>query len=326
MPGSTNKIYILCPPHIQSGGPEAIYQLRYYMEMVGLDAHLVYFKVQKDIPLIPERYNIYHPKFKEKDEINDNVNNILIAAESYSDQLNGFIHIQKYIWWLSVNYAANIPHTTIRTIKNFIKDTLRLREKPMNRFDYSLKDCCHICGSKYAYEFLRKRGLKNIHYLVEPISKPFLDYKDWKSYKRNDIILYNPAKPSEVMSKLLERKKFKFKPLQGYTPAELAEYYQQAKLYVDFGIFAGPERMPKEAVYFGCTILVGKRNAAKNNWDVAIPNKYKIIQLEDIEYVENKIQFMLDNYDENRKDFKPFRVKTNRIEANFTEQLKKYFA
>jgi hypothetical protein len=326
MPNSNKKIYIFCPPHIQSGGPEAIYQLRYYMEMVGFDAYLVYFKAKKDIPLMPERYKIYNPRFKKEDEIDDNTNNILIAAETYSNQLNGFIHIQKCIWWLSVNYAAYVPHSTIRIIKNLIKDTLKLRKKPEKRFDYSLKDCKHICGSKYAYEFLRKRGLKNIHYCVEPISKQFLEYKDWKSYKRNNVILYNPAKPSELMLKLLERKNFEFLPLQGYTPAELAEYYQQAKLYVDFGIFAGPERMPKEAVYFGCTILVGKRNAAKNNWDVAIPDKYKIARMEDIEFVENRIRFMLDNYDRNSNDFKPFRDKIELLEVNFIKQLKESFS
>lgn len=318
-------IYIFCPPHIQSGGPEAIYQLRYYMELAGLNAYLVYFKIQKDVPLMPERYKIYNPKFKERDEIEDNNQNLLIAAESYSDQLNGFSYIQKCIWWLSVHYAAYVPYTKMRIIKNFIKDTLKLREKSESHFDYSLKDCYHFCGSKYAYHFLKKRGLKNIYYLIEPISKPFLDYKDWKFNKREDVILYNPAKPSELMSKLLERGSFKFKPLTGYTPAELAEYYQQAKLYVDFGLFPGPERMPKEAVYFGCAILVAKRNAAKNNSDLAIPDKYKITRLKDIEFVEKRIQLMLDNYESIINDFKPFQTQIQHLEKNFIQQIKALF-
>ncbi|MGC9151782.1 MAG: hypothetical protein ACP5F6_08490 [Microbacter sp.] len=295
------------------------------MEQTGFNSFLVYFDIKEGIPLTPERYKIYQPKFKHKDEIEDIESNSLIAAESFSIQLNNYTKIKKYIWWLSVSYADRSPQSNIRKIKNLIKVTLRLREKPTNHFNFSIQDCINLCGSKYAYQFLEKRGIKNVKYLIEPISKPFLETPTNNHYERNNIILYNPAKPSKTMKKLLDHNKFNFKLLQGYNTSELSELYQKAKLYIDFGLFGGPERMPKEAVYFGCTILVGKRNAAKNNYDVAIPNKYKIKKIDDLQKIEKRINYMLNHYDQNIDDFKPFQNQIRNLENNFIQQIAKIF-
>jgi hypothetical protein len=83
--------------------------------------------------------------------------------------------------------------------------------------------------------------------------------------------------------------------------------------------------MPKEAVYFGCTILVGKRNAAKNNFDVAISDKYKIKKYNNLEVVKKKIHSMLDNYDTNVGDFELFRDKINNLETTFMRQIEEIF-
>ena len=37
-----SKIYIYCQANLRTGGPEALHQLRYYMEMCGLNAYIVY--------------------------------------------------------------------------------------------------------------------------------------------------------------------------------------------------------------------------------------------------------------------------------------------
>ena len=62
----------------------------------------------------------------------------------------------------------------------------------------------------------------------------------------------------------------------------MAVKYTEAKLYIDLGEFGGPERIPKEAVYFGCNIIVANHNAAANDFDVAIPQEYKIDDNESI--------------------------------------------
>jgi len=324
--GISNKIiYIFCPANIATGGTEALHQLRYYMEKIKLDAYLVYINVMKGINPMPDRYIIYDPKVKSLEEIEDVESNIVIAPESWSILLNNFNKSKKCIWWLSVDFYDNLPQKRIRKLKNFVKILLRMKEKEIDRFKFTIHNCINLCGSKYAYDFLKKQRVKGIKYLVEPISKEFLEYKNTDNIERNNIILYNPAKPSDIMDRLLECNEFEFMPLKGFNPFQLIDIYRNAKLYIDFGNFGGPERIPKEAVFFGCTILVGNRNAAKNNFDVAILNKYKIKKYYDIDLVKNKIKFMLDNYETNINDFEFFSNKIKNLETNFIKQIVNIF-
>ena len=324
MNNSSQKIYILCIANLRSGGPEALHQLRYYMEQVGLDAYLVYYKTTDGLDPMPVEYTTYGIKRKLLKEIEDNENNILISAESGTIMFNGFKHIQKYIWWLSVNWFDYKPLTSKIILKHKIYKLFGKETNISTYCNFRLEDCVHVCGSKYAYEYVIRLGLK-AEYLVEPISKVFLENNNQSDCERNDIILYNPAKPSDIMTKLLAEKRFQFKPLTKMTTVELIEAYKQAKLYIDFGHFGGPERMPKEAVYFGCCILVGRRNAAVNDFDVAIPEQYKIEDYNNIEIINSRIEDILQNYNAYRNDFIPFQMKISSLEYNFMKQIKKLF-
>ncbi|MGC3978998.1 MAG: hypothetical protein QM751_12720 [Paludibacteraceae bacterium] len=225
--------------------------------------------------------------------------NILVAAESSTIMFNGFRRIQKHIWWLSVNWLDYQPARSKALFKYKIKRLLGVKNPPLNGCDFKLEDCVHVCGSKYAYEYVQSIGIKNPQYLVEPISKQFLAANEVSDFERDNVVLYNPAKGSAVMNLLLDDKTFQFKALTKMTPDELTDAYKKAKLYIDFGHFGGPERMPKEAVYFGCSILVGNRNAAANDFDVAIPTKYKINNYEDLAVVKATIRDMLNDYERN---------------------------
>lgn len=324
MNNSSQIIYILCIANLRSGGPEALHQLRYYMEQLGLDAYLVYYETTDGLDPMPVEYTTYGIKRKSLNEIEDNENNILISAESGTIMLNGFKHIKKYIWWLSVNWFDYKPLTSRILLKHKIYKLFGKETNISTYCNFELKSCTHLCGSKYAYEYVMKLGLKAA-YLVEPISKVFLETDNNSDYKRDNIILYNPAKPSDIMNRLLAEKRFQFKPLTKMTTVELIDAYKHAKLYVDFGHFGGPERMPKEAVYFGCCILVGRRNAAINDFDVAIPEQYKIEDYNNIDMVNSKIEDMLQNFKAYRDDFIPFQMKISSLEDNFMEQMKKLF-
>lgn len=318
-------IYIFCIANLRSGGPEALHQLRYYMEQVGLDAYMVYYNTTEGVDPMPDVYRIYGVKRKLLSEIDDSKENILIVAESSSLQLNGFKKIRKYMWWLSINWFDYKPANFKTIFKYRIKKLLGIKAAPLDVCDYTLNDCTHVCGSKYAYEYVESMGLK-AQYLVEPISKEFLEVDNISYAQRYNVVLYNPAKPSDIMAKLLEEKRFQFKPLTKMTPLELTQAYKQAKLYIDFGHFGGPERMPKEAVFFGCSLLVGKRNAAVNDFDVAIPDKYKVEDYNNIASVNEKIEFLLNNYDACIADFQPFKDKVSQLEKNFLLQINAIFA
>lgn len=317
-------IYIFTPAGLCSGGPEALHQLAYYLHEIGIAAYNVYYNYNGFPPtLTPDRYKQYGVETIDYNEIKDIKGNLVIAPENAPWCLNGFKKAQKCIWWLSVAYNQIHTGTFKERIIHLKRRVLGQKVDNYRHVDYSLKKCWHLCGSKYAYEKVKREYPKSVvEYLVEPISLDFLRMGSKFSPKhRDDIVLYNPSKPSALMSELLQRGHFSFIPLKGFTPLELAEKYKSAKLYVDFGRFGGPERMPKEAVYFGCNILVVNHNAASNDFDVAIPVYYKINDKESILFIEDKIKDMLLNYEAQHTDFLPFHMKVQNLEGCFRIQL-----
>ena len=73
-------------------------------------------------------------------------------------------------------------------------------------------------------------------------------------------------------------------------------------------------------------ILVGKRNAAVNDFDVAIPNRFKIENYTDTETVVAVIRNVLSHYDDLIGEFSSFREKIARLEENFIRQIEQNFA
>ena len=94
---------------------------------------------------------------------------------------------------------------------------------------FDLSKCMHFCGSKYAYlEVSNNYPKSKVEYLVEPISLDFLRMGNLDlPQERDDIVLYNPAKPSGLMAELVNRGRFNYVPLKGFTPAGLAEMFKK---------------------------------------------------------------------------------------------------
>lgn len=322
------KYYIFTPAYLCSGGPEALHQLAYYMRKLGMEAYTVYYTYTCFPDTLPiDRYKQYNVHMARYEEIEDATGNFVIAPENAPWCLNGFKKAQRCIWWLSVAYhdlkSGSAKERLIHIKRRlFSQDVSHYRN-----VDYDLKKCWHLCGSKFAFlEVGKMFPGSHVEYMVEPISLDFLMMGNGSlSVEREDAVLYNPSKPSEIMTELLERRRFNYVPLKGYTPDGLAERYKKARLYVDFGQFGGPERIPKEAVFFGCNILVANHNAATNDFDVAIPGKYKVDDGETAEQIEKRIGDMLANYVAQNVDFQSFKKKVEQLEENFMNQLKDLF-
>lgn len=329
-------IYIFCPPDKVTGGPEALHQLCYYLEREGYNAYIVYNRTGIMSP--PPRYKQYNVKVLSYQNIKDNNNHILIVPEYETYCLRYYHHIRKVIWWLSYLAYDGLKSFSVRTklaLGNFVKFFLNICKKDKYVYRNCRKaakltdDLLHLCGSKYAYDMIQcNHRIKMPMMLVEPISKDFLDVgmaDNLTSESRRDVIAYNPAKPSEIMNRLLLHDELTFVPLKGMTPTELIKLYREIKLYVDFGKFPGPERIPKEAVYNGACILVGKRNAAENDFDVAIPNQYKIDEINNEQLIVDRIKNILKNYDVCIDDFQSFRFKIDKLEENFVISIHDIF-
>ncbi|MDE5592496.1 MAG: hypothetical protein K2I75_01025 [Clostridiales bacterium] len=279
------------------------------------------------------RYEIYSPQIISYKDIEDSEKNLIITPETGTVYLKYYKHARKLIWWLGVHLYFKFKENGNR-IKDAVKHVLNCFIKNRTPYIYSCPmpitdSVYHACGSQYAYDFLISKQ-KNIKpsMLVEPISKQFYDAgmaTNLQSSERDDVILYNPSKPSRLMEKLLLRDDLKFRPLKGFTPEELVNVYRGAKLYIDFGEFSGPERIPKESVFNGTCLLVGKRNASVNDFDIPIPQQYKIEDFENEQLVVDKIKYILQNYDECIGDFNGFRTKIQNLETTFKEQINNVF-
>lgn len=322
------KYYIFTPAKTRTGGPEALHQLAYYMHQLGMEAYTVYYAYSgfpKAEPI--NQYKQYEVQVARYEDVEDVPNSIVIAPENAPWCLNGFKKAQKCIWWLSL-HANEVKKGSLKERARLMKRRL-LREdlSHYRHIDFNPENCWHLCASKHTYLYASQQYKQSkVDYLVEPISLDFLKMGNADlPTEREDVVLYNPSKPSAIMTELLQRGRFNYVPLKGYTPEGLAERYKKSKLYVDFGHFGGPERMPKEAVFYGCNILVANHNAASNDFDVAIPTKYKVDDSETAEQIESRIADMLEHYEAQHADFLPFKEKVERLEENFLNQLKELF-
>lgn len=322
-------IYVFAPAYQVSGGPEALQQMCYYLRQIGKESVIVFYNYEVGKDPMPSRYHIYGNHWILQDEIIDDYHNSVVVPERKPLLLNQIKKTKKYIWWLSKDNFIYEQASLWKKTKYAIKKSLHIDVIPLDtRYcNFDLKDVIHLCGSKYAYDYVTQElGIKEVHYCVEPISLDFLQMGPYDNPEgRQDVVLYNPSKPSEIMTELLQRNNFKFVPLKGYSPVQLAELYRTSKLYVDFGAFPGPERMPKEAVYFGCNILVGKRNAAANDFDVAIPERYKIYPNSRAEVIEENIRQILMEKNIKHEEFALFRKKVIFLEQDFNDCLHSLF-
>ena len=257
------KFYIFTPAHTCTGGPEALHQLAYYMRNLGMEVYTVYYTYSGFPKAQPvDRYKQYDVEVVSYNDIVDVASYYVIAPENAPWCLNGFKKAQKCIWWLSL-HANEVKKGSFKEELVLMKRRLFRQDSSFYRhIDYNPENCWHLCASKHTYLYVSELYKKSkVNYLVEPISLDFLKMGNSNlPAKREDVVLYNPSKPSAMMKELLERACFNYVPLKGFTPAGLAEQYKKSKLYVDFGHFGGPERMPKEAVYYGCNILVANHN------------------------------------------------------------------
>jgi len=205
-----------------------------------------------------------------------------------------------------------------------MRDAFQKRE---TLFRFNDNSIVHFAASYYAMDFLKKNGVMDAQFLIEPLGLDFIKNVingpevDFSAENRQNLILYNPAKKSRIMKKLLNRfTEHTFIPLKGFSPQQLVDLMKKSKLYVDFGKFPGPERLPKETAVCGCCILTSFRGAAAFYDDVCIPDEYKFKRF-NLKDINNRIIDILDNYDRHIDNFQKYRSMVYLLESNFKKQI-----
>jgi len=343
-------VYVLCPANYVTGGPDALHQIVFYLNKIGANARIVYVAESAETEVsIPKPYSLYVDSFLRENDIVDAPENCVIVPEVLTNKISNFKKVKVFLWWLSINnilkyslgrkifYFITLP---LRMAKNwwyYKNNTLKAIKSTLKHRSYSFQNespnITHLCASFYAYDYVSQRSKNQVVKCIEPISKLFLkmysqEEKNISIQNRKDVILYNPVrKYNHILDQISKvAPELKFEPLRGLTQEQLIEKYKTSKLYIDFGAFPGAERIPKEAVLYGCAIITGKRGASGFHGDVPIPEEYKFGNPEkQTNEIVEKIHYVLENYENVYSDFDEYRNTVLNLEENFINSLKEIF-
>jgi hypothetical protein len=292
--------YIILLAGLVTGGPETFHQVCDVINKSGKNkAYMVYIDnslniVNANVPEPYKKYNIFTAS-----KIEDTPNNLVIVSETSIYFLTRFKFVKKAICFLSLDYyrPAYRENNSYRIEYSLILRSLRLpvyfliwltrlfKQKSIHEFKVEkIKDARVSYNCEYEEKYLRKKKISNLYYLCGPISQDYFNVGSKNiglSEGRDLNILFNPKKGLKFTLKIIKayKKFFKndkvsFVPIQNMSNKEIQQKMLSSRLYIDFGYFPGPERLPRQAVIMGCNIITSTLGAAKFN-DVKIPSEYK---------------------------------------------------
>jgi hypothetical protein len=341
------KVYILVPAGVESGGPEFLNQLGYYLrEQLNFKVFLYYIPINHLHP-VPRPYKKYNNLTIDK--IEDKENNLLIAPEvsHLLRVMHSFDKIRKVIWWLSLdNYFYDkflsenkIYSFFLRSINKtfhflhlpiFIELTDVARKKYLNydlKKDYLIsQSSVNICSARHVENSLIRFGFTNVVYISELLNEEFLKII-WDTHSKENIIAFNPKKGIRFTKKIIKKASDqRFIPIQNLSKDQVIDLLIKSKVYIDFGNHPGRDRLPREAAVLGCCVITNKRGGAQIYEDLEISDEYKFDETESqLEQIVKKIKECIKNYNIRIKDFESYRKSIIDEPRRFLNGLKEYF-
>lgn len=317
-------IYIVTFP-METGGPETAHQLGAELIKLGEEAAMFYYSPGKSDA--SKRENPVPPSFRKygvpvADRIDDSASNVVLIPEAAIQFVRKIESAQVCVMWLSLgNYLKVLDQYSDRGkyadgvladhhLPRILKPAVMLRSyRFVDRggfgydFDNRHNDL-HAYNCEYVRSYLSDHGISDdaMTYLCGPISQAF-STTHHNGLSKEDIVAYNPKKGYEFTQKVIsyaEQHDFsgEFIPIQGMTPTEVSALLGRAKVYMDFGDFPGPERIPREAVTMGCNILTSRNGAAGNDADVPIDDSLKFETTDqNIHSIVDKLDQLLSHYE-----------------------------
>jgi len=349
------KIYIACPANFATGGPELLHQLaHHFINDLKVEAFMYYYNFNGNklkTPVHPE-YEMYNvPYVTQILERDDNTENILIVYEGRKELslLSRYENIRKIIYFVSVDnyYFEQVTKKDFFITRAINKISKIIIKKPLIDFDITSQEVLDKLAEKYDYRkdpllklanFYMSNSYRGLKWFSD--LKPMYYLPDYyvnirfieESYALNlnskkNIVAYNPKKGYLFTKKIIEfADGIKFIPIRNMMRKDVINILKKAKVYIDFGHFPGPERIPKEAAILGCCVITGKRGSAAFYEDVPVTAEYKFEDKEEnIPKIIDKIKDCFENFEERRKDFEYYRQIIKNEPQKFVEDLKKIF-
>ncbi len=333
------EIYVVSPSNLKSGGPEALHQLVYYLNLCGFHSSVAYFDTLDNYQVIPE-YQQYVRTWVHAETIPDIHNNIIIFPEGsnilshYAD----FKNIQKAIWFLSIFFYrgyCRTPHIFKERLRSFVRrQIIAVESVTKGGYRIGSKNCLNLTASHYAFDYLKRKG-GNPQLLIEPVSLEIIHYMKQRQFQfddaenREDIILYNPQREQNlVVAENLKKQfpQYQIIPLKGYSHDEMLKLMNKSKLLIEFGNFPGAERIPKEAVICGMCIIANNAGSARFRQDVVIDDNYKFDGFDEHKsQIYNLVTDIMEHYESHVHNFDDYRKTIYQLEENFIRRIKDIF-
>mmetsp|Transcript_39085 Transcript_39085/g.85693 ORF Transcript_39085/g.85693 Transcript_39085/m.85693 type:complete len:434 (+) Transcript_39085:131-1432(+) len=304
-------VYLVCPPRVQTGGPEAMHQLCHALNTSSTftgAARMLYLREDdrvgvrhaRGVQRLPvyERYDAPAAKglpgeYEGGDGAFDGhtgdrysySSDLVIWPECWTNLIdcegicrfsnNNRTH-QTAIWWLSVDNNNG-------KFKEWGRD-----------------DILHLHQSEYARRYLKDKGAKHTMAMTEYIpdrtgtstssnAASAATTSASSELTTTDLqVLYNPLKGIHYTDEIMRRSgrgkdAIEFTPIGGgsvgrsrISPEEVVKMLHRARIYIDFGPHPGMDRLPREAALAGCIVITNSEGAAQYDEDVPIPAEYKI--------------------------------------------------
>lgn len=293
------EILTVCPANCTTGGPEALHAFVSGLNKIdGVHARLWYWDIKR-YPPMPEQYASYGCEYVT--ELPEGFNGTLIVPEIWANRVLEYPDCFRAIYWLGLDAYAG--WTEPESQGAFLEDDSIL----------------HIVQSDYAADLLRRLGVARIVKCTDTVNADF--YADYIEPERDDIVLYNPAKATSFMHKLIAAcPGITFAPIANMTREQVIDTMRHAKLYVDFGEFPGRERMPREAALCGCCVISSKTGSAAYDGDFRHAFKFDSKESH-LWAIRACIRKALSDYDNMRSHWDPLRQQLRNDVTEIPKQL-----
>lgn len=310
------KILVFCPANYSSGGPELLHQLCFQLRELGYASFMYYYGYDPNKCDNPIHKNYAHYQNPYVVTYKDDIDNICVVPEAYTQ---AFYYIQKGIkilWWLSVdNFVGNFMKVKEGTKCCSAGINISYRWKVFRHKIYDVRRTdinYHLVQSAYAADYCNSLGISNkkILFLSDYLNDSYIERAQKNTgVQKEDLILYNPKKGIKFTRKLMKSaSSLSWIPIVNMTYDEVIELMQKSKLYIDFGNHPGKDRLPREAAINGCCVITGTRGSAAYQKDVPIPSNYKIEGIDDnISQIINLIDDVCKNYTKHTANFREYR-------------------
>lgn len=295
------RVVIICPAYLISGGPENLCQIYAALKKLGYEVYCfwvnpldipgsiikkyengIWYLCKTDGALVNKVYEKnYDVNYLDKDLQLDE-STLVIVPEIWSDFIYFFENAKKAIAWLSISYL-NVDNSS-EICCSLIK------QKHLGYLD-----CIHLSQAPWIQKMLKSWGAESF-LLGDYIAKAYFAKSTFE--KAEKLITFFPRKGGDLAVKFMNKyPDLDYLRLENFTQNEMIFALDISNIYIDFGNFPGKDRIPREAMLRNCVIFVHNQGCATDFESFPIDDYFRFSEQDILDgTLYKKVQEVLVDY------------------------------